>query len=164
MPRALLFLVLFAGAGACRGAGGPQGSSAPSESSAPSAESKPSKAELAVPPPSATGESAAAAPTGPLPYPETSIAKARDDNRQLSCQELVYKRGCAEVRTGHVRVRISLGPKGQVERVEILENGIRRDPETVATCLTKKLPSWSFAAPDGVSPSFEMDFGFSDKC
>ena len=78
--------------------------------------------------------------------------------------ELVYKRGCAEVRTGHVRVRLTLGSQGNVENVEILANEIGRDPEVVAACLKKKLPLWKFEPPDGAVPVVELELTFSDKC
>lgn len=175
-PRSLGFSCLVAALGAialngaCDGSG--RTASAP-PGAVPRASAPASGATSASVPaaPAASNLDAATAPSAepavpppPSPYPAAAIDRARADNSANACTELVYKRGCSEVRTGHVHVRLTLGPQGNVEQVEILKNEIRRDPEVVAGCLKKKLPKWKFDPPDGATPIVELDLVFADKC
>ena len=112
----------------------------------------------------AVDAAAAAPPAAPAPYPAEAIERARRAHSGKACQELVYKKGCAETRTGRVKVRLGLGSGGKVESVEIVENGVKRDPDVVEKCLKTKLPEWAFDPPDGAVPSVELDLVFADKC
>jgi len=118
----------------------------------------------AVPAPSAALVASESPPAAPVPYPEAAIERARRDNSARACQKLVYKKGCAETRTGRVRVRFTLDAEGKVTKAEIVENGIRREPEVVADCLKKELPAWKLDPPGAAEPSFEMELSFADKC
>lgn len=106
----------------------------------------------------------AAPPAAPQAYPADAVERARRANSGRACQELVYKKGCAETRTGRVKVRLSLAATGKVETVEIVDNGVRRDPDVVEKCLKTKLPEWSFDPPDGAVPTVELELVFADKC
>lgn len=97
------------------------------------------------------------------PYPQAFIDQTRAAHR-MGCYGLVYKRGCAVLRRGRVRVTVRLGPDGAVTQVEPVSNTIRVDPGLVMRCVRKELASWRFPPPKGVSPTFEMEFVFSDRC
>ena len=129
----------------------PAAPSAPAQSSTPT-----SSAEPVAP------SASAHAPTPP--YPEAAIERARREFSAQSCQKLVYKRGCAETRTGRVRVRFTLDREGKVSKLEIVKNEIKREPEVVAACLKKVLPLWKFDPPEAAEPSFELELIFGDKC
>jgi hypothetical protein len=98
------------------------------------------------------------------PYPRALADKALVANADASCRELVYKRGCSEVRTGAVDLAVNLGPDGRVVSVEVLKNGIGRDPDVVAKCLKKKVQTWTFDAPAGFAPRALVTVVLSDKC
>lgn len=103
-------------------------------------------------------------PTTPPPYPERWIEEARDAHRHLSCQELIYKRECAEVRTGTIEMAITVGADGRVANVEAVRNEIRNDPEVVEQCLRQKVLQWKFHAPESYAATFRILLRFSDMC
>lgn len=108
---------------------------------------------------------AAASQPASLPvYPEDWILKARTENRKLSCQELVYKRGCSEVRHGRVTLHVTLDAAGKVTKVSVLKNEVSKDPKLVEKCLLKNIKKWSFPPPENVSPELDLLMIFSDKC
>jgi hypothetical protein len=114
-----------------------------------------------------SAEPSAPIATGPVflpPYPNDWIALAKGENRHLSCQDLIYKRGCAEIRTGVMVMELDLDPEGRVVHVDLIRNGIRHDAEVVYRCVQQKLPMWKFHKPDGVSPTFQLELIFADKC
>lgn len=104
------------------------------------------------------------APAAKKPYPEASIVKALSVNDDRSCRKLVYKNGCAQLRTGTIKLLVVLGPDGRVERFDVLENAIRRDAPFVEACVRENLPKWTFDPPGEDSGRFEMTLIFSDKC
>jgi hypothetical protein len=168
-PCVLALLVEF-GVGCDTGARTPAAPN-PASGPAPTLAEPPAQSVAASPappasvePPASAAPIASAEPAGPVPYPEESIDRARAANVKLSCQELVYKRGCAEIRTGHVVARVTLKADGAVDHVEIVQNEIRRDPKVVAKCVSEKLPKWTFDPPGAASPSFDLKLIFSDKC
>jgi hypothetical protein len=112
----------------------------------------------------AVDTAASTPPARPGPYPPEAIERARRAHAGKACQELVYKKGCAETRTGRVRVRLALGGDGKVEGVEIVDNGVERDPAVVEKCLKAKLTEWTFDPPDGAAPTVELELVFADKC
>jgi hypothetical protein len=134
------------------------------EVGAPAASSVVPSAELAA----ITGPQAASSAPTPTPvvraYPEEAIARARAHNGNKSCMGLVYKKGCAELRTGTVTLSVLLDPAGHVIGVDVLKNTIVKDPELVAQCLKKHVPDWTFDPPRDASPSFELEISLSDKC
>ncbi len=97
-------------------------------------------------------------------YPEAWIMKARSDHHRLSCQELVYKRGCAEIRRGRVTLHVTLDEAGSVRRAAVTKNDVGRDPKLVEKCLLKAIKKWTFTPPDSVSPELDVQFIFADKC
>jgi hypothetical protein len=105
----------------------------------------------------------ASAPAGLPPYPDAAIERARKSN-EYGCGRLVYKRGCAETRTGTIEVEAILAEDGKVASVAVVKNGVSRDPKLVADCVTKAVSKWNFDPPKGVSPKVTLDFRFGDKC
>jgi len=115
-------------------------------------------------PPAASSASAPPPVASVPPYPDAWRDEAESENGKLSCRELVYKRGCAEMRTGTVTVEVTLTAEGKVARVESIENTIHHEPEVVWKCLRAKLPRWKFRPPVGVSPTLQVRLMFADKC
>ncbi|TKC96527.1 hypothetical protein [Polyangium fumosum] len=103
-------------------------------------------------------------PAGPPPYPEAWIHEAEATNHALSCHELIYKQGCAELRVGSVTVVVTLAPDGKVLRVDQVDNTVENEPDVVWRCLARKLPQWKVHAPEGTSPTFRLTLHFRDKC
>ncbi|NUP04754.1 MAG: energy transducer TonB [Polyangiaceae bacterium] len=101
----------------------------------------------------------------PFPYPTDAVdrAVAANDDK-LGCDHLIYKRGCAEKRTGTVKVKVTLAADGTVASFEVVENAISFEPKVVERCIRERLPKWKFEPPSGTSPTFEMTWRFSDKC
>ncbi|MFO0565795.1 MAG: hypothetical protein U0263_09040 [Polyangiaceae bacterium] len=141
----------------------PEAPTSPTAAS-PSSATLPVATSASAPAPAASGAPPSSAATTPPRYPESAIETAQRENRGKSCQELIYKRGCAETRTGRVLLKVTLDDAGKVAKAEVLKNGISRDPDVVAKCLLEKVPQWKFEAPGAAEPSFEMELSFGDKC
>jgi choloylglycine hydrolase len=106
-----------------------------------------------------------AAGTGGLPpYPERWIREAQAERRNASCYHLIYKRGCAEKRTGRLTVAITLDEEGRVRAAQTVGNTVGRDPALVERCVHQALRAWRFPPPAGYLPRFEMTLIFADKC
>jgi hypothetical protein len=85
--------------------------------------------------------------------------------REPGCTRLVYKRGCAETRTGSVSVRVTIEPgTGRVRGVTITGHTIQTDPEPMLRCVSDGLARWTFTPSPGAPTSFEMTFRYSTKC
>jgi hypothetical protein len=112
-----------------------------------------------------------ASPSDPAPAFDVAawIEDARQENapatREPGCSRLVYKRGCAEKRTGRVTVRVAVEPgTGRVQGVEIVRHTIETDPEPMLKCISAGLEKWTFTPSPAAPASFEMTFVYSDKC
>jgi hypothetical protein len=103
-------------------------------------------------------------PAGPVPYPAAWIDDARSANAKHSCQNLVYKRGCAEVRTGRVELGVTLDDAGHVTGAHVVSNTILTDPKLVEKCLLRELHVWTFHPPDGVAHDLVVTVILSDMC
>ena len=105
----------------------------------------------------------------PSPYPEAWIEEGRKANaprtREPGCLHLVYKRGCAEKRTGRVVVGITLDrTTGKVSATRIVSSSIRTDPKPMHRCITEGLGRWTFRPPGDHAATFELTLIYSDRC
>lgn len=160
MSARTIFSLVIAVAGCASGSSG---------SSEPAPEA--STTTFVPPPPTASAVSAApietasaSTPAEPPPYPEDAISRARSTNGKLSCAHLIYKRGCAEKRTGHVDLELTLDGDGKVTAVRVLDNKIHNEPEVIEKCLKDSMPQWVFDPPGNAKTTFAMTMFFGDKC
>jgi hypothetical protein len=101
---------------------------------------------------------------GAPPYPADWIADALSDNREHSCQHLIYKSECAELRTGRVELDVTLDGRGGVSTVVARAVRISQDPEVVKACLLREVPKWRFHPPEHHAHDVVLTIGFADKC
>ncbi len=108
--------------------------------------------------------SSSAPASAPAVYPQAWVFEAMHKNGNNSCQQLVYKKGCAVLRTGKIFLHVTLDDAGKVETLTVTKNAIRRDPKLVEKCARESVKKWQFHPPEGVSNEVDFALILSDKC
>ena len=99
-----------------------------------------------------------------LSYPPDWIAAATTDNIRHACQQLIYKNGCRQIRTGHVDLDVTLDERGSVVAVRTRMVRISRDPALVEKCLLREVPKWRFHPPEHHMHELVLTVRFADMC
>jgi len=97
-------------------------------------------------------------------YPNEWIATAISENYDRACQQLIYKHGCRELRTGRVDLDVTLDEHGSVASVRTRSVKITRDPDVVERCLLRALPRWRFHPPEHYPRELILSVSFADRC
>jgi len=99
-----------------------------------------------------------------LSYPTEWITAATTNNIRHACQQLIYKNGCREIRTGHVDLDVTLDERGRVVAVRTHMVRISLDPGIVEKCLLREVPKWRFHAPEHYTHELVLTVRFADMC